>query len=599
MGRSTGMDEQQTLWRALRRARRGVAGAGVMLLLLLLVSGALIARAEEQQRQALASRVDTRQATAVSFIHAYVSKVFETEQALASGIFAGEVTSEEFVDVTAEHGFAASVLLDDEGRLLASQPANPDVVGKDMRPAYAHLRSAAAGTAAVSGVVPSAAAGQPVVGFAVPFQTPAGRRVFSGAYAVQNTPMGIFLRNATPFRSAHVMIVDGAGNVVASNNLPDGGRPVSEVAPRLAGFGGVSGYLGSGPDRQYLTQGPVEGTTWTMVFAVDTAELFAPLDTSSRWIPWLALAAFGATALGALSLTYPYLTQRARLVQSEALRSAILNTAEDAFISMDQDGLISEWNTAAGRLLGWSAVEAIGQPLAELVIPSDQRQGHHDGVHRFLSTGRTSLPQSAVQVQALHRDGTLRDVEFTLSRLQWEHGWRFHAFLRDISERLEHESMLRTIALTDPLTGLANRRAALEGLDQALARSQRHHTPVAVLYIDVDQFKAVNDTYGHAAGDTVLTTLAERLRSTCRTGDTLARLGGDEFLVVCEDLADPDHAQALAERTRSALAQPYLVEGHLLQASASVGLALSDDSSTADGLLERADTAMFRAKASR
>lgn len=593
------MDERAVPSRPLRRARRAVAGGAVVLLGVLAVSGMLIARAEAQQHDALRARFDTRQATASSFISAYVRDVLDMERALAAAIFAGDVSSAEFVRATGEHGFSASVLLDADGRLLVSQPANPDIVGVDMRADYAHLRSAATGAPAVSGVVPSAANGLPVVGFAVPFAAPAGLRVFSGAFSVDDTPMQNFLANAAPFATADVLIIDAAGLVVAGDEAADGGRPVSEVVPELAQLTAATGYIGSGPDRRYVSRGPIEGTTWSMVFTVETVELFSPLDNAGRWIPWIALAAFGASAISGLSLTYPFLTQRARLVQSEALRRAIINTAGDAFVSMDQDGVITEWNTAAERLLGWDAATAIGQPLAELVIPPGQRAAHHGGVDHFLRTGATSLPSSAVRVQALYRDGSLRDVEFTLSRLRWERGWHFHAFLHDISEQLEHEATLRTIALTDPLTGLANRRAALDRLDQALARSARHQDPVAVLFIDVDHFKTVNDTRGHAAGDAVLTVVADRLRGMLRTEDTLARLGGDEFLVICEDLVEPVDAGVLAERTRAVLAEPYLVEGELLAVTASVGVALSTPTSTAASVLERADSAMYTAKAAR
>ncbi len=590
------MDKTGFLQGAITRARRAVAVAAVLLLVVLGLSSVLVLRGEAQQREALASRFDTRLATAASFIEAYLVDVFQREKALSTRVFTGSVGGDEFARTAAEHGFSAAVLLDANGRLLASQPANPDLIGSDLGRKYTHLRSAVSGAPAVSGVVPSAVSGTPVIGFAVPFPSPQGQRVFSGAYAVKATPIAVFLPTATPFRSAQNLIIDDSGLIVASSETDDIGRPLSQAHPVLAGIKSTS-YLGTGDQRQYVSRGLIPGTTWTLVFTVRTDELFAPLNTSSRWIPWLALAAFAATALSALAGAYPFLAQRARLVDSEARRRAILDTAGDGFVSMDQDGRISEWNTAAAALLGWNASEVLGQDLAQLIIPAPQRQAHCEAVQRFLTTGLTALPATPVRVQALHRDGTQRDVEFTLSRMRWERGWQFHAFLRDISDRIEHEAQLQTIALTDPLTGLANRRAALARLEQALARGGRHDSPVAVLYIDVNQFKTVNDTYGHAAGDAVLIGISERLRATFRTEDTMARLGGDEFLVICEDLAHPTDAQILTERTRAALAQPYSISGRVLNVTASVGLALSDSTSTAETLLNQADQQMYTAKA--
>lgn len=305
-----------------------------------------------------------------------------------------------------------------------------------------------------------------------------------------------------------------------------------------------------------------------------------------------------ASLLG-LGVLYPYLTQRARLVDSESRHRAILNTANDAFISTNDRGSITAWNTAATRMLGWGADEAVGRPLVTLLIPPEHRQAHLESLRRFLDTGTTTLPTGGVHVQSLCRDGTRLEVEFTLSRMPWDGGWHFHAFLRDISDRLEHEAQLLQLALTDSLTGLSNHRAALDRLDQALARGYRHHHPVAVLYIDVDHFKTINDTLGHAAGDMVLVDLAHRLRAIFRTEDTLARMGGDEFLVICEDLASPEAAHLLADRTRSELAQPYCIGEQLLVVTASVGLALSTETATAQSLMAQADTHMYTAKSNR
>lgn len=256
---------------------------------------------------------------------------------------------------------------------------------------YAHLRAAVAGTPTVSGVVPSAARGMPVVGFAVPFQTPSGRRVFSGGYPVEDTPVAPFVRNVLPFKTANVAIVDSGGVILASNRSAAVGRPMNKANPLLAQISTPTSYLGSGAQRQYISQGPIPGTSWRLVFAVGTDELFAPLSGGGRWLPWLALIAFGASALVALAIFYPFLIQRAQLVDSEAHRRAILDTASDAFIGMSSAGLITEWNHRAVELFGWPRDEAIGYDLADLIIAPGQREAHRAGLRRVLAAdSRTS-----------------------------------------------------------------------------------------------------------------------------------------------------------------------------------------------------------------
>ncbi|MEP7053797.1 MAG: diguanylate cyclase [Actinomycetota bacterium] len=589
----------RTLRRDLRLARARVAGAIVVLLVVLAASGLLIERSQDQQKQVLETRFDSRNATAARFIEAYVTEIFTHEQALSGRAFAGPVAGESFATTATDQGYDAAVLLDANGRLIASQPANPASVGRDLTGAYTHLREAVAGTPAVSGVVLSAVKAQPVVAFAVPFQTPQGRRVFSGAYAVEATPLAPFVRNATPFKTGHVVIVDGAGLVVAGNGPGDAGRRFTAVNPALASVDGPSGFVRDESAQSYVTQTPVAGTSWRLVFAVHTNELYAPLRGTGHRLPWDALVAVGISTLLSLAGVYRYLVQRARLRQSDARHRMILDSASDAFIGMDEGGFVSEWNAAAERLLGWTAAEALGRRLEELVVPPEQRAAHLAGVSRFLTTGVMALPAGPVQLVALRRDGSRVDIELTLSRMRWEAGWHFHAFLRDIGERLFFERQLHDLALTDGLTGLANRRAALDRLDQALSRAERHGNPVAVVFLDIDHFKAINDRNGHGIGDSVLVEVAARLVATFRTEDTIARLGGDEFLVVCEDLMLPADARVLMDRTHAALAEMFLVGAKSLNVTASLGLAISGPGSNVESLLELADAQMYEAKLTR
>ena len=163
--------------------------------------------------------------------------------------------------------------------------------------------------------------------------------------------------------------------------------------------------------------------------------------------------------------------------------------------------------------------------------------------------------------------------------------------------RFAAEQLLREQATHDPLTGLPNRKLFADRLDQALRRARR--TPgtfVAAMVIDLNRFKAVNDSLGHLAGDELLIGLSERLSDTIRAGDTLARLGGDEFVVVVEGVRGPEHALEIADRVTRAWSEPFMVAERPLRVQASTGVALSDGTDTADDLLSNADTAMYRGK---
>jgi len=173
---------------------------------------------------------------------------------------------------------------------------------------------------------------------------------------------------------------------------------------------------------------------------------------------------------------------------------------------------------------------------------------------------------------------------------------------RDVSERRIREEQIRTMAFHDPLTGLANRRLLMERIEQTLAATTRREQVAALLFVDVDKLKAVNDTLGHESGDMLLTQVAHRIRLCVRINDTVARLGGDEFVMLLEDAgttvrAASVHAQQVCEKILQTLGESYQINGHALQSSASVGaLVVSDVAGGPEELIKLADAAMYRAK---
>jgi diguanylate cyclase (GGDEF)-like protein len=167
----------------------------------------------------------------------------------------------------------------------------------------------------------------------------------------------------------------------------------------------------------------------------------------------------------------------------------------------------------------------------------------------------------------------------------------------NISTLRQHDQQLRHLAFHDPLTGLPNRRLLTRDLTRAIARARRHQQGLAVMFIDLDHFKWINDSQGHAVGDRVLAEVAARLQQTVRSGDALARLGGDEFMLVLEDMSSRHDAAAMARKAIAAIAQPIDVEGRSVSVSASIGIALFPDAGQdAASLMHAADLAMYRAK---
>jgi diguanylate cyclase (GGDEF)-like protein/PAS domain S-box-containing protein len=200
------------------------------------------------------------------------------------------------------------------------------------------------------------------------------------------------------------------------------------------------------------------------------------------------------------------------------------------------------------------------------------------------------------ECRVAHGDGTWRHLEVTATnRIEDPAVKGVVCNCQDITERVEAAARLSHLALHDSLTELPNRALLLDRLQQAIARAHRSGRPCAVLFLDLDHFKRVNDTLGHAAGDELLIEVANRLRQVTRANDSVARLGGDEFVVVSEELEDPSMAMELAERIRRAVSQPVHLSSRTLIVGCSVGIALSDCHSP-EALLQEADTALYRAK---
>lgn len=284
------------------------------------------------------------------------------------------------------------------------------------------------------------------------------------------------------------------------------------------------------------------------------------------------------------------------LRQSEAKARAVLEMAAEAIITADESGRVLSFNPAAEELFGYRSDEVLGRNLTAL-MPSPYVEEHDDYMRRYIETGERRIIGVGREVEGRRKDGSVFPMDITVSEVPTEEGRIFTGFARDITMRKTFEEFLTHEASHDPLTGLPNRRMFEEVLGKAIARSGRSGAPLAVLFVDLDGFKGVNDTMGHAAGDRVLTATARRLAAAVRPGDVVARLGGDEFAVLCEDVGSGGNASNIAERIVRAMGVPFPVGGRGAEISASVGVALSFDGvEEPRALVHRADEAMYVAK---
>lgn len=289
-------------------------------------------------------------------------------------------------------------------------------------------------------------------------------------------------------------------------------------------------------------------------------------------------------------------------LQGEArnrLQASLLDKAHDAISVAGIDSRISYWNRGAQRLFGWTPEEAIGKTKTELLIVSGEE---------FTIGYQTVLQQGewTGEVEKRHKDGHSVTVESHLTLVRDDDGRPLSVLEieTDITQRKEAEREILNLAFFDPLTRLPNRRLLLDRLRHALATCTRNGRTGALLFLDLDNFKSLNDTLGHDKGDMLLQQVARRLSTRVpRASDTVARQGGDEFVVALEDLSDDQpeaaaQAEMVAEKLLAVFETPFQLDGHEHHTSPSIGVALFDKHmSNVDELLKRADLAMYQAKA--
>ena len=288
------------------------------------------------------------------------------------------------------------------------------------------------------------------------------------------------------------------------------------------------------------------------------------------------------------------ITRRKQSAQAQAQLAEIVETSNDAIVSRAPDDTIISWNAAAERMFGWSAKEALGKSFRTLLsVTGGARRGRFDEILK----GAPDPP--SLEDSRRRKDGSIIHVQTTMSAVRDEQGRVLFVscIMRDVTERLKAERQIEQLATKDALTGLANRSSLMEQMQAAIARAARAGTKLAVMFVDLDHFKEVNDTLGHAAGDELLRECAKRLTDCVRDVDTVARLGGDEFVVLVTDVEDTVPVSFIANRMLESLAAPYHPLGYEARSPASIGVCIYPvDGNDVGTLMKNADIAMYQAK---
>jgi diguanylate cyclase (GGDEF)-like protein/PAS domain S-box-containing protein len=320
-----------------------------------------------------------------------------------------------------------------------------------------------------------------------------------------------------------------------------------------------------------------------------------------EWPAPLAILALGAMSVAVLVIgrQIAAVQENVRLVAERAARAnearfrSLVQHSSDVIAIVGEDTIIRFVSPSVSRIFGYEPPELVGTRLADLLHPDDAA----NAMASFFTAASRPGVTAPTEWRVRHYDGRWLHVETVGTNLLHEPTVRGIVLnTRDISERKALEAQLTHQAFHDPLTGLANRVLFLDRVSHALSLVRRHSQTLAVLFVDLDSFKTINDSLGHTAGDRLLITIAERLLTCVRTADTVARLGGDEFALLIEDATDDNAASAVADRVAAAVRHPIQLEGKDVFVTASIGIATATDEGSASDLLRNADMAMYMAK---
>ena len=350
-------------------------------------------------------------------------------------------------------------------------------------------------------------------------------------------------------------------------------------------------------------------------------ELTRPVTSSDINVVRLAWAWFSAMIILGL-LAAAFAGRRSAQARAEAATntavaegerfSQVVDNAFDAVITTDRTGRIVSWNRMAEEMFGYSSTEVSGWELLPLILDDQTTEAVRQELLSMIRSEDTERFNRHLETRGVDRKGRSFPLELALSRARVHGEPLLSVFARDISQRKESDRQIRRLAYYDTLTQLPNRQSFKDQTARAISFAKRHRNSGAVLYLDLDEFKRINDTLGHDLGDRLLVGVAERLKAELRDDDqisrvaanecpdgvgAIARLGGDEFTVLLTEVRAPLSVTVVARRIQETISSPFILAGHEVYVTPSIGIAMfPDDGSDVDEILKNADTAMYHAK---
>ncbi len=334
------------------------------------------------------------------------------------------------------------------------------------------------------------------------------------------------------------------------------------------------------------------------VFAEDKTLMFIKLirhDSKEveveMQVEMLSLEGETTFMLQANNITQHLRTARALRSREQRLEG-ILNTVADGIITINDNGSIQTFNPAAEKIFGFSQDEVVGQNVRVLLPESV-----NEGLTREFGADWASILSLGKDLFGVRKDGETFPMEMAVRELNQGENLTFTSIVRDITARKKAEEKVYNLAHFDHLTGLPNRYLLGDRLDEALKRAKRSESEIALMFLDLDKFKVINDTIGHSGGDQGLKEVASRLRNCIRNTDTVARVGGDEFVVLLEELHEQDEARLVADKILASLSNPINIEEQNFELGASIGISIYPEHATdATNLMICADRAMYQVK---
>ncbi|MGM9515583.1 bifunctional diguanylate cyclase/phosphodiesterase [Roseateles sp. DB2] len=293
---------------------------------------------------------------------------------------------------------------------------------------------------------------------------------------------------------------------------------------------------------------------------------------------------------------------REALLEAAQQTQTILDNVIDGIITIDRRGTVRSYNSSAHKIFGYEASEVVGNNIT-MLMPSPYAEAHDRYLADYARTGIRQVIGRGREVEGLRKNGERFPMSLAVNEIEREGERIYIGMVRDITQRRAAEAEIQRLAFFDQLTDLPNRRLLLDRLDRAVLSAARRGQLGALLFIDLDEFKLLNDTWGHDFGDRVLVQVARRLSGSVREGDTVARLGGDEFVIMLESLGETlqeaaAHAEMVARKILLNFEQPFQLLEREQHSSPSIGITLfGDNLLSASELMAHADTAMYQAKA--